>query len=169
MSKRQEKAPPEPLMKAADVARLLGIVPRSVYFMVREGRIPGALHIGRRVRFEPAEVRRWLASLEADHDDEGGTGGLLEDDGSPTPGTPGSQWQRLASHEVIAGGGFWWRRSPPVDPDPQNSDPDPDVIDLCAGRGGKGGTIRLRVGQTVTVAWLSDLQSLLCAATVEGN
>jgi excisionase family DNA binding protein len=49
-------------MKAADVARLLGIVPRSVYFMVREGRIPGALHIGRRVRFEPAEVRRWLAA-----------------------------------------------------------------------------------------------------------
>lgn len=107
------------------------------------------------------------ADCKEDQADAGN--GLLEDDGSPAPGTPGSEWQRLASHEVIAGGGFWWRRSPPVDPDPQNSDPDPDVIDLCAGRGGKGGTIRLRVGQTVTAAWLLDLQSLLCAATVEGN
>src|SRR5680860_185649 len=45
------------------VARLLGLSERSVYQMVRDGRLP-ALRVGGRWRFRPAEIEGWLDSVD---------------------------------------------------------------------------------------------------------
>lgn len=51
---------PQRLLRAADVAELLGVPKARVYALAREGRFPGAVRIGRGVRFEPAAVQAWL-------------------------------------------------------------------------------------------------------------
>lgn len=50
----------EPLMTVADVAKWLNIRPKKVYELPIRKR-----HVGRRVRYEPDEVRRYLAMQEA--------------------------------------------------------------------------------------------------------
>ena len=56
----------EPLWKAADVARALAISTRTVYVMSERGALP-SVKIGRAVRFDPAAIRRFVAT--------GGNGG----------------------------------------------------------------------------------------------
>src|SRR5665811_510543 len=45
------------------VARLLSLSERSVYQMVRDGRLP-ALRVGGRWRFRPADIEGWLSSQD---------------------------------------------------------------------------------------------------------
>lgn len=49
----------EPLLTAADVARLLAIPTSSVYEYVRTERIP-CVRIGRHVRFQLSDLEAWL-------------------------------------------------------------------------------------------------------------
>lgn len=61
------------------VARLLGLSERTVYQMVRDGRLP-SLRVGGRWRFRPQEIERWL-------DDSAVAGGSdAPDGGRPAPG-----------------------------------------------------------------------------------
>lgn len=50
----------EPLWKAEDVASFLGLHVQTVYSMAKDGRLPSR-KIGRGVRFDPSEIRAWLA------------------------------------------------------------------------------------------------------------
>ena len=47
-------------MTTGEMAELLAVSPRTVYNMVAEGQIPGAMKIGRRLRFRREDVRAWL-------------------------------------------------------------------------------------------------------------
>jgi excisionase family DNA binding protein len=49
----------EPLLTVAEVARLLGLSPRTLYAWVERDEIPH-LHVGRAVRFERAAIIRFL-------------------------------------------------------------------------------------------------------------
>jgi excisionase family DNA binding protein len=51
------------LLTAEDVATLLGVGRRTVYNMASAGELPGILHVGRRLRFQPRVVRAWLRIL----------------------------------------------------------------------------------------------------------
>lgn len=51
------------LLTAEDLSVLIGVGRRAIYNMVAAGEIPGAMHIGRRLRFNPAVVRAWLRLL----------------------------------------------------------------------------------------------------------
>ena len=57
--------PAEPLRKLLtpeEIAKRLSLPKRSIYNMVRDGELPGALRVGRRLlRFDPDVVDRWLA------------------------------------------------------------------------------------------------------------
>jgi hypothetical protein len=92
-----------------------------------------------------------------------------KDADQPLPHTPGSTWQTVAAFDDRKGGGLWWRRSPPTDPDPQESDPDPTTIDLCCGRGGEQGMFRIRIGDTVSGAFLTSLQDIFLVATIDDD
>lgn len=54
------------LLTPENVAALIGVGRRTVYNMVCAGQIPGALHVGRRLRFAPAAIRAWLRKLRRD-------------------------------------------------------------------------------------------------------
>jgi len=56
----------EPLLKAPAVARMLAVSTRTVYVMSERGDLP-SVKIGRAVRFDPAAIRRFVAT--------GGNGG----------------------------------------------------------------------------------------------
>lgn len=49
------------LMRARDVADVLGLPVTTVYAHARDGRLP-AIRIGRRVRFEPDAIRDFIES-----------------------------------------------------------------------------------------------------------
>ncbi len=48
------------LISSRQVASALVLPVRSVYQLARQGRIPGVIRLGRRVRFDAAVVERWL-------------------------------------------------------------------------------------------------------------
>ena len=48
------------LVKATDVAKLLGVSEARVYELVREGLLP-AVHLGRQIRFSEAALERFIA------------------------------------------------------------------------------------------------------------
>lgn len=60
---KEESPAGEPLLTADDLGELLGVGRRSIYNMMSEAPIPGALKIGRRLRFDPVVVREWIATL----------------------------------------------------------------------------------------------------------
>jgi predicted DNA-binding transcriptional regulator AlpA len=47
-------------LRASDVADHLALTTRGVYQAARRGEIPGAVHLGRRLRFDAGVIRRWL-------------------------------------------------------------------------------------------------------------
>jgi excisionase family DNA binding protein len=59
-----------------ELAGFLGVPVKTVYRWRGHGTGPAALRVGRHLRYHPAEVHRWLATL-ADQLDRptGGTGG----------------------------------------------------------------------------------------------
>jgi len=48
------------LLKAAELAELLRVTRQSVYSMNNRGEIPGAIKIGRRLRFDRGTVLDWI-------------------------------------------------------------------------------------------------------------
>lgn len=56
--------PPRRLASAKDISKQLGIPLTSIYDRTREGRIPGAIRIGRRILYDLDKLEAWL--------DEGG-------------------------------------------------------------------------------------------------
>ena len=56
---RPRKDVPE-LLTVAEVSELTRLSSSSIYRWAREGRIPGALHIGKRWLFDKAKLLDWL-------------------------------------------------------------------------------------------------------------
>lgn len=54
----------EPLWTPADLAVYLGIPVRTLYQWKWRGDGPPVRKVGRHLRYDPADVRRWLASLD---------------------------------------------------------------------------------------------------------
>jgi excisionase family DNA binding protein len=52
---------PDTLISKADLAEWLGISPRTVDEWVRNREVP-FVRVGRLVRFEPDEIRKWIAA-----------------------------------------------------------------------------------------------------------
>jgi len=48
------------LVDAKDVAELLGLPLSTVYDRTRIGRLPGAVRIGTRIKYDVAKLERWL-------------------------------------------------------------------------------------------------------------
>ncbi len=66
----RERAPePEPLWSIGETARFLSVPVATLYRWRHLGKGPYAYRLGRHLRYDPAEVRRWLAA-GADHDVE---------------------------------------------------------------------------------------------------
>ncbi|GEL19590.1 helix-turn-helix domain-containing protein [Pseudonocardia asaccharolytica] len=55
----------EPLWTAPDLAHYLGVPVKTLYQWKWRGEGPPVRKIGRHLRYDPSEVRRWLASLDA--------------------------------------------------------------------------------------------------------
>lgn len=53
--------PVEGLWRVAEVAAFLGVHPKDVYAWALRGDLP-CVRLGRRVRFDPGDVRRWVAA-----------------------------------------------------------------------------------------------------------
>lgn len=62
---RANRAPQ--LISSQQLARGLVLPVRSVYQLARDGRIPGVIRIGRRVRFDAAVVEEWLRTKPRVH------------------------------------------------------------------------------------------------------
>ena len=56
---------PPPLLTVQDLASLLTTSSSGVYSRVARGQIPGALRIGRSLRFDPRVIARWLSANKA--------------------------------------------------------------------------------------------------------
>jgi excisionase family DNA binding protein len=50
----------EDVMSVQDASALLGITPRTAYRLVRDGKLPGARRLGRRVIVVRPVLERWL-------------------------------------------------------------------------------------------------------------
>lgn len=57
---------PPVLLTVKDLAVLLATSSSSIYSRVGRGQIPGALRIGRSLRFDPRVIARWLAKKTSD-------------------------------------------------------------------------------------------------------
>lgn len=61
MTERPADSVAEPLLVSApEAARLLGISPRLLWTLTRDGDVP-SIHIGRRVLYSPDALRGWIA------------------------------------------------------------------------------------------------------------
>ena len=56
---------PPPLLTVQDLAVLLATSSSGVYSRVARGQIPGALRIGRSIRFDPRVIAQWLSANKA--------------------------------------------------------------------------------------------------------
>ena len=56
---------PPPLLTVQDLASLLTTSSSGVYSRVARGQIPGALRIGRSLRFDPRVIAKWLSANKA--------------------------------------------------------------------------------------------------------
>ena len=56
---------PPPLLTVKDLAVLLATSSSGVYSRVARGQIPGALRLGRTLRFDPRVIAQWLSANSA--------------------------------------------------------------------------------------------------------
>ena len=56
---------PPPLLTVQDLAVLLSTSSSGIYSRVARGQIPGALRIGRSLRFNPRVIAEWLSANKA--------------------------------------------------------------------------------------------------------
>jgi len=64
--RRSQEALMERLLSPAEIAEWLGVPLPSIYRWRYERRGPVGIKCGRHVRYDPAEVRRWLAEHRDD-------------------------------------------------------------------------------------------------------
>ena len=50
-------------MTAREVAKLLAISPRTLYWWAERGRGPRGIRIGHEMRYDPADVQAWIDGL----------------------------------------------------------------------------------------------------------
>ena len=50
----------ESLLTVPQVAKLIGLAPRTVWRMISEGHTPETIRVGRYVRFKASEVNHWI-------------------------------------------------------------------------------------------------------------
>ena len=62
---RNDAELPPPLLTVQDLALLLTTSSSGVYSRVARGQIPGALRIGRSIRFDPRVIAQWLSANKA--------------------------------------------------------------------------------------------------------
>ena len=53
-------SPAQALLTVPQVAELLGMTPKAVYHRVERGQLPGALHVGRSLRFRRSDLLRFI-------------------------------------------------------------------------------------------------------------
>jgi excisionase family DNA binding protein len=64
MFQQQTRETIEPLLLTArQTARMLSISERTLYSITKEGRLR-AVHIGRSVRYDPADIRAWIEAAK---------------------------------------------------------------------------------------------------------
>ncbi|MBL9102344.1 MAG: helix-turn-helix domain-containing protein [Myxococcales bacterium] len=56
---------PPPLLTVQDLAVLLATSNSGIYSRVARGQIPGALRLGRTLRFDPRVIAQWLSANSA--------------------------------------------------------------------------------------------------------
>ena len=56
---------PPPLLTVKDLAVLLSTSSSGIYSRVARGQIPGALRLGRTLRFDPRVIAQWLSAKRA--------------------------------------------------------------------------------------------------------
>ncbi len=61
MTTPQSSSAPSRLLTVAELAARLNVPPRWVYAASAQGRLP-VVRVGRLLRFDPADIDRWLAS-----------------------------------------------------------------------------------------------------------
>ena len=54
---------PDRYMTAREVAKLLAISPRTLYWWAERGRGPRGSRIGHEMRYDPADVQAWIDGL----------------------------------------------------------------------------------------------------------
>jgi excisionase family DNA binding protein len=64
----REKAAPEPLLTAGQVAVFFGVDARTITKWARTGKFPALKTLGGHRRFDPADVRRLLAAARSGGD-----------------------------------------------------------------------------------------------------
>ncbi|WP_293270429.1 helix-turn-helix domain-containing protein [Nannocystis sp.] len=65
MRSRSEVDLPPPLLTVQELAVLLSTSSSGIYSRVARGQIPGALRIGRSLRFDPRVIAEWLSANKA--------------------------------------------------------------------------------------------------------
>ncbi len=65
VSSRGEVDLPPPLLTVKDLAVLLATSSGGIYSRVARGQIPGALRLGRTLRFDPRVIAQWLSANSA--------------------------------------------------------------------------------------------------------
>ena len=53
-------SPAQALLTVPQVAELLGMTPKAVYHRAERGQLPGALHVGRSLRFRRSDLLRFI-------------------------------------------------------------------------------------------------------------
>ncbi len=53
-------SPAQALLTVPQVAELLGMTPKAIYHRAERGQLPGALHVGRSLRFRRADLLRFI-------------------------------------------------------------------------------------------------------------
>ena len=64
MSSPDRSSRPDPLLDVREVAYWLGLSTKTVYRLAEEGRLPGAIKVSNRLRFDPKRIRAWLDQQE---------------------------------------------------------------------------------------------------------
>jgi predicted site-specific integrase-resolvase len=66
MNRAHETTAIQPLWSAADTAHFLGVPIKTLYQWKWLGQGPPVRKVGRHLRYDPDEVRRWFAALGSD-------------------------------------------------------------------------------------------------------
>jgi excisionase family DNA binding protein len=61
----EERAEIARLLPKSEVAKLLGISPRSLYRLVADGKFPAPIKLGQLSRWRQSDVQQWIVSQSA--------------------------------------------------------------------------------------------------------
>ena len=58
---QEEAAPKARVMEVDELAKLVGLSPKTIYAAIKAGEIPGVLRVGRTLRLSRHKIEAWLA------------------------------------------------------------------------------------------------------------